>query len=466
MFTKAPRQHRARPSLAGPDRFLRIVLALAACLTGLITPAEAKELKERAPCPKARGEPYAWQTGSGLRYEYYVPKDYDGDQGANLVLILHGSNLDRRWGFANHSPGTFRPGDILVCPDGTTPNGSGGFNFRQADKDVRLLNEVHAEFRQQFKVLATFLYGHSQGAFFACFYAGAYPALVQGVLAQAGGVWIGTSAGKKGYHQAISVMHGTADPVVPFSMSGASRDFYLKAGFEKVHLRALRDWNHWPDWRQAAVQLAWCEGMTSDSPERVLSAMEELKSVQEVRDPVALYQVATRLSTLRFAELPIRERALRLAAEVEALADCHLQAIDKEAGRSARKPKLEKKPWIGHLRLFLQEFDGMPACDQLRAEWKGALKEHAEKAGKAQTAYLERMQDDVPEAFVAGVDVVARGFLAEGFIGQDFLDRLSAWRKEAQDLKISRTQVQYYDQVIPVFEEAMKMGAAAFDAVK
>ena len=466
MFTKDPYRQRPRPSWAGPRRLLQTVLALVVGLTGLIGSADAEDLEQRAPGPRVRGKAYAFQSASGLRYQYYVPQDYSHELGANLVMILHGSNLDRCWGFENHTPGQFRPGDILVSPDGTTPNGVGGFNFRNADKDARCLNEVQADFRSRFKVLATFLYGHGQGASFACFYAGSYPAMVQGVLAQAGGVWIGTKAGKKGYHQAIALMHGTADPVVPFSNSGAARDFYLRAGHEKVHRRALRDWNHMPDWRQAALLLAWCEGMSSESPERVLSALEELKSAQEVQDPVALYQVAIRLSTLRFAEVPIRERALTLAAEVEALADCHLQAIDKAAGRSMRRPRLAKSPWIGHLRLFLQEFDGMPACDQLREKWQGVFKEHREKATKAQTVYLDQMQDDVPKAFVAGIDVVAKGFLAEGFIGQDFLDRLSAWRQEAGDLKISKTQVRYYDQVIPVFEEAMREGAESFDAVR
>ena len=438
-------------------------LAFALVLPGGLLAADTPE---QAPLPTAQGAKYAWKTGSGLRFEYFIPKTYDPKQGCNLILILHGSNLDRRWGFANHTPGTFRPHDIVVCPDGTTPNGSGGFNFRPADKDLHLLNELHSHFRKTFNVLATYLYGHSNGAFFAYLYAGAYPALVQGVLAQAGGVWIGTKADKHGIGQAICVMHGTADPVVPFAMAGSSRKFYADAGYERVRLRALRDWNHWPDQKQAALQLSWCEGMSSDSPERVLAALEELAAAEAGRDPVAIYQVGLRLSTLRFGSEEIRARAVQAAEQSAQLAGRHVAEIQAKAGRAIRRPKLEKKAWIGHLRLFLQQFDGMPACDELRQQWMSVLKAQGEKAREANEEYLKYREEDPRKAFVAGVDLVAKGFLAEGYIQNDFLERLAAWREAAGELKISKTQTKYYDQVVPLYLEAMELGAQAFDSIR
>ncbi|CAN5442577.1 hypothetical protein BH23VER1_BH23VER1_34960 [soil metagenome] len=96
-----------------------------------------------------------------------MPKSYDPDTGAALTAILHGSNLSRAWGFANHKPDTFRPDDIVVCPDGTTPNGSGGFNFLGEPADLDRFHALLGELRTTFKVNATYLYGHSQGAFFS-----------------------------------------------------------------------------------------------------------------------------------------------------------------------------------------------------------------------------------------------------------------------------------------------------------
>ncbi len=46
-----------------------------------------------------------------------------------MTLILHGSNLSAGWGFWNHKAGEFRADDVVVSPDGSTPNGRGGFKF-------------------------------------------------------------------------------------------------------------------------------------------------------------------------------------------------------------------------------------------------------------------------------------------------------------------------------------------------
>src|ERR1700704_5707143 len=86
------------------------------------------EHPSKAPDPAVVGQVCTWKSADGLEYEYYVPKSYDVRKGANLLFILHGSNLDRRWGFANHTAGEFRPDDVIVCPDGTTSNKQGGFN--------------------------------------------------------------------------------------------------------------------------------------------------------------------------------------------------------------------------------------------------------------------------------------------------------------------------------------------------
>ena len=93
---------------------------LAAALAFGAAPAAAAETPEKEPSAKAAGKVYAWKTKRGLRYEYFVPEKYDAAKGANLVFILHGTGLDRRWGFANHPAGEFRPDDLVVSPDGPT----------------------------------------------------------------------------------------------------------------------------------------------------------------------------------------------------------------------------------------------------------------------------------------------------------------------------------------------------------
>src|SRR6185436_5805753 len=164
-------------TLAGSG--LAAVLAFAAVAGAADAPVQ------KEPSAASAGNVCAWKSADGLVYEYFVPKGYDAAKGANLLFILHGSNIDHRWGFLNHTPGEFRADDVIVCPDGTTSNGNGGFNFLQDDKDLKRLHALHDELRKAFNVNATFVYGHSQGSFFSFLYAGAYPDDVQGVLGQA-----------------------------------------------------------------------------------------------------------------------------------------------------------------------------------------------------------------------------------------------------------------------------------------
>ena len=138
------------------DRCLPLLLS-SLVLTLLLAPLVRADAEEKEAGPDSKGEVYTWQGSNGLRYEYYVPKSYDHEQGASLTLILHGSNLDRRWGFANHEAGEFRPDDIVVSPDGTTSNGGGGFNSLQSRDDLERLHALHQELVSIFNVRATFL---------------------------------------------------------------------------------------------------------------------------------------------------------------------------------------------------------------------------------------------------------------------------------------------------------------------
>ena len=104
---------------------MRPVLAAAVVALGNLAgaaapaaPAPSGGAPEAAPGPDSKGRVLAWKSKGGLAYEYFVPASYDPERGANLVLVFHGTGLDRRWTFANHPAGTFRPDDIVVSPDG------------------------------------------------------------------------------------------------------------------------------------------------------------------------------------------------------------------------------------------------------------------------------------------------------------------------------------------------------------
>ena len=122
---------------------------------------------------------------------------------------------------------------------GVCANGRGGFNSLGQPNDARRFHALHQELKQKFKIRRTFLYGHSQGSFFSLYYAGEYPQEVDGVVAFASGVWTQTKLGKEGHHQAIVLLHGTQDPVVPYAQSVGAFQAYREAEYPILHLKSI-----------------------------------------------------------------------------------------------------------------------------------------------------------------------------------------------------------------------------------
>jgi poly(3-hydroxybutyrate) depolymerase len=442
------------------------LLAAALAIAGDARCEEAHPSK--APDPSAVGQIYTWKSGDGLEYEYYVPKDYDARRGANLLLILHGSNLDRRWGFANHAAGVFRPDDVIVCPDGTTSNKQGGFNFMRDDKDVKRVHALQEELKKTFKIRATYVYGHSQGSFFSFLYAGAYPDEVDGVVGQASGTWAGTAATPKHHRQAIALMHGTADPVVPYFQSVGGLSFYREAKYPMARLRSLEGWNHWPHQDQTAQQLAWCEGMTSSDPARVAASFDFLEQAKDEsgfdRDFSALHAVGKRIASLAGAPEDLRTRAAKSVEAVELLARRHADAVAASLGKS-RGDKVEDAPWLFHLPAFVRDFAGVPACDALAKEWAPRIDKQRLAFGKSFDEYWRCRQKDPAKALAAGVESINDGFLWCRSADPDFLEALSGWRADSAKLKLGKPELKLYDEVVPAFVSGRKKGFEAYAAI-
>ncbi len=452
-------------------------LQILVALTGLLAPlcsavdgsapvaetvARDDEPPSKEPGPRSKGKVYRWESADGLAYEYRVPKGYDPDAGANLTFILHGSNLSRRWGFANHEPSKFRTDDIVVSPDGTTSNGNGGFNFLQSAKDLERLHALHAELMSTFRVRATFLYGHSQGSFFSFYYAGAYPTDVQGLVGQASGVWIGTEGGKKHHHQAIVLMHGTADPVVPYGQSVGGLEYYTDLKYPMVRLRSLDGWNHWPARQHTAQQLAWCEAMTTNDPERLAAAFEELDDRNEALDPVAYRQVAERAAEFEGVPSRVQKAAAKAVESVDRAAEDHAAAITKSLGKKNKRRLLADEAWVRHVTLYLRHFGGVPACDEFRSTWQKTIDAH-EKAGKKHGAVFWRKQaNDAHDAFAAGLQLVDAAFLRRQTQDDDLLSKMEAWADDAKANKINKKQLKAFKKSVPVLRSAIEKGQKSF----
>ncbi len=445
-------------------------LLLAAAL--LATPAHPARADAppaaKALDPKVGGDAvFEGRSADGLAYFWRGPKRYDASKGVGLTVILHGSNLSRGWGFANHPSASFRPDDLVLCPDGTTSNGKGGFNFLDDPKDVKRLHALLDEAKKAFKVRATFLYGHSQGSFFALLYAGEHPEEIDGVVAHASGMWTNTRLGTPGRHQAIVLMHGTQDPVVPYAQSVGALDAFAEAGYESARLYSLEGWNHWPaevngDTPHTSQELAWVEGMTTMDADRLDACLAVLADVKEKPDHdwAGLHSLARHALGSAFAKEATKARATKAIAVVEALAKKHA------AGLASVKPgaPADGAPWMTHLPVFLRQFRGVPACDELAAAWKATLDKQRERAVAHLRKYYGAREKDPATAFEEGTAAVAEGFLWCETQDVAFLETLEKWQKDAKKLKFSKKALKDF-AVVEGAKAAAKKGSEAYASV-
>ncbi|MBK7878869.1 MAG: alpha/beta fold hydrolase [Planctomycetes bacterium] len=263
-----------------PQFLLALVLACCALApsarAALVDDPEQREPKPNAPESKV----FAWTSKGDLRYTWVLPPGYDAKTPRNLTVILHGTGLDYRWGHWNHPVGVFRPNDVVVSVDGTSPGQGDSRLFLGEPKDAQAFKAFLDELRATFAVDRVYLYGHSQGGFFVTYYAGEFPDTVSGVVAHASGSWTWAKFAPGLKKVAIAYLHGSSDPVVPYGQSPGSRDVYAEKGYELLHLNRLDRYNHWPNAVRATETLDWCQGMTAKSPEEALDCAKRILAVK------------------------------------------------------------------------------------------------------------------------------------------------------------------------------------------
>jgi predicted esterase len=409
-----------------------------------------------------------WHSEDGLKYEYFVPETYDPAKGANLTLVLHGTGLDQRWTFANHPPGQFRAADIVVSPDGTRYMENYKDNeFYGESTDANRFHKLIEELKKVWKVKQTFLYGHSNGSFFVFYYAGAFPDDVDGVCGHASGVWNWTTMSSSGRHQAIGLMHGTDDPLVPYGQSWWGRRVYREtAKYPLVHLRTLFGRGHPPAWPQAELQLAWCEGMTTKDAARMEACLATLADADVALgvDWSSLWQVANRLAQEKTATPEQRARAEKLAAAVDAAATRHVEAIEAAAGKGGALAlrQLADTPAVGHLIRFLEEFDGVPALEQWLAKNKTIFKALEKSGEDNEKDWRDELDESPAKAVKAGLDLLETGYThyETGKIAK----RLQKLAKDPS-LKLSDAERKRLDTLTSAWASGRESGFAAYEKV-
>lgn len=415
-------------------------LALALCT--LATLGRADDPPERAPAadaPPLRVYASAAKAG-GLRYTWVLPKGYDGKAPRNLTVILHGTGLDYRWGHWNNPPGVFRPDDVVISVDGTTPDQESRL-FLGEPKDAELFRDFLAEMRATFAVDSVFLYGHSQGGFFVPYYMGLFPGTVAGGVAHASGAWNWSKTPKELKKLALVFMHGSSDPVVPYGQSPGSRDYYVEKGFALAHLRRLANYNHWPNAVRATEELDWCQGMTCADPREALAcalAMLRAKPADEYQWTSVVDFSGARLVLERLlgkgpapiADVPedVAKDAREWSARIDEAGEAHVKELRPLLPKKGALA-LDGKPWLGHLLPLREDFRGVEPVEKFLAEI--GFDKAAEAHAKAAKPLYDAWYGDKTEAACAEavLESIGKCFLVDG-LPANLRERMQAWKSK------------------------------------
>jgi predicted esterase len=456
-------------------QLLVCVLALATMGPGNGAGDPAGDPERREPSATAPAhQAFAWTAKSGLRFTWCLPEGYSADKPRNLTLICHGTGLDYRWGHWNNPPGVFRPDDVVVSVDGPTPNADTRL-FLGEPKDALAIRDFLREMRSSFAVDRVYLYGHSQGGFFVVYFAGEYPSEVAGVVAHASGAWNWSKTEKPVREVAISFMHGTRDPVVPYGQSVGSRDFYEKTGFDRLHLRRLQFYNHWPNAVRATEELDWCEGVTTSNPSRALELAREIlrpKPADEYQWKTAVGFSGARDILRRFEDKASRGFGApdpALAAQAKEIAD----QIEEEGARHVKELKqsiaakkdlqLDGKPWLGHLLALREDFRGVDSVEAYVRELKldEQIAAHEKAAGKiGQAWYSSKPEKDI---FESVVNEIGRSFLCEA-LPAELIEKMKAWEADAKKLGISKKALAKYSE-FESYARGWSEGAKEYESI-
>ena len=260
-----------------------------------------------------------WTSAEGQPYWYRLPAK-KSKRTPNLVLMLHGTGLNHGWSFWNYpvGQGKFRPDDIVISPDGLTPGNGDTFNFMQGKKDGEQIAGLIREFRKNFPIDRVYVYGHSQGAFFAYWFAGAYTELVDGIVAHAGNVLEVNHNALAKKKVAIGILHGKADAVVPVECAYRTEKIYRDQGYQKIKLEIVEGLTeqagHWPLPTQVAQMFEWLDSVSADHPEL---ALDVAKTQLEKKSPDFETIVSAVIRARRLVKKAKGEEREKIEAEIE-----------------------------------------------------------------------------------------------------------------------------------------------------
>lgn len=205
-------------------------------------------------------------TEQGLRYDLLVPPS--GARDAPMLMLLHGTGGARavwnRWAAAAQARG------YVVCLPVASGTGAGNpksgdrasdSRKRWADVDVlKLRNLAQQLIHSLGTAQSVYIFGYSNGGFFAQEAGLRHPDTFSGIVSIGGGcnVWP-ISEDAKGV--GVYMIHGTADRAVPIEVARKSAERLRNGGVSNVVLREYPDRGHELFEEEMQAVFAWLESL-------------------------------------------------------------------------------------------------------------------------------------------------------------------------------------------------------------
>ncbi|HMN42517.1 MAG TPA: hypothetical protein PKE29_16875 [Phycisphaerales bacterium] len=425
------------------------------------------------------GEYFCWKTADGLRYAWSLPAKFQKGKAYDLVVMLHPDRMDFRWGPLNHTRGQegFLPDCVVVSVDGMAANARRpeARSFEPTAENCVRFRDVILEFSRNFPARQIYLYGQGGGGKFAVYFAGAFPALADGVLDHGAGI-VENSAVKSTVP--IIFMHGAKDSMTPMRVSLEARDAFEQAGHKSVRVRLLRGYNDFANETCAGECIDCLRALRSDDPAVTIECVKRMlqpKGQDEFGYSPHPWFAGANAALARFTDPSARKFETEPTQDQQAAAAKWVERIDAEAKASADNIRrllrqsgmeggefvLDGGAWLGYMLPARDDFRGCKSMEALATQLKldEAIARHTQAARELWQTWTVSASDGAK--FERATDLITECFLCEG-LPTDLAARCRACMKKADQLEIEQEPRLRYE-FITLWDNAWRDGLEAYE---
>ncbi len=428
------------------------------------------------------------QRAGELRYTFVLPQGFSIDHPCDISIILPTFGGDYRWGHTLLKPGEFRPKDITICVDGTSPADDGTREFRAANADAVVLRDFILEVSRTFPSSRIVLVGYRNGGRFGIAFASAFPRLINGVVNIAGGLYDKTNLLGAIQGQPLVLIHGTADMTTAYAISLDAERQLAEKGHPSALLRRVAGIDGMPPVSVINQAVDWTMAMNTEDPAKALATARAILSVDQRPCPPAFAMARTilrrfqvtkadqpkpppgvgRIAPFETIDEDTRAAAWDLAVKIEQHAQTHVAAL-KAAGIASKEDLSRTKqpgtypPHLGHLLALREDFRGV---DTVEAYLKSiGYDELVPDHDRAASEIWGVLNEKTPAAQVFGtiVEQLPKAYLYDGLPPNLFSTATQLRDGVGEDALRPDVKAQF--GVVELYEKAVQDGVEAYTAL-